>query len=327
MTHPRHLPESPIAEALQVPTHLTVQNADFSRALGWIDGAVVPLAEARIPVRDLGLMYADMTYDVVHVWRGGFFRLEDHLDRFFASMAGLRLDPGMTRAAMRALLAGLVRRSGLPDALVYFACTRGLAVPGTRDPTASENRFFATVTPLVLRGQPEEMQRGQHAMLVRQVSRIPASAVNPLWKNSHWGDFQRAALLARDAGQDVPILCATDGAVAEAPGFNVVAVIEGALLTPDAGVLQGISCRSMFELARDLNIPARYGRLMPEALAAAAEVFLTATSCGLFPVTRLDGAPVGAGVPGPVTTRLLNSYYARKNAGWHITPIDSIPPP
>ncbi|MBU8540933.1 aminotransferase class IV [Falsiroseomonas tokyonensis] len=316
-----------MAEALQVPTHLTVENADFSRALGFIDGAVVPLAEAKIPVRDLGLMYADMTYDVVHVWQGGFFRLEDHLDRFFASLSGLRLDPGMTREAMRRLLADLVRRSGLPDALVYFACTRGMAVPGSRDPTLSQNRFFATVTPLVLRGQPAEMQRGQNAMLVRDVARIPASAVNPVWKNTHWGDFIRAAFLAKDEGFDVPILCATDGAVAEAPGFNVVAVIDGALLSPEAGVLEGISCRSMFELAAELGIPARYGRLMPEQLAAAQEAFLTATSCGLFPVTRLDGAPIGAGVPGPVTTRLLNTYYARKNAGWHITPLSSIPPP
>ncbi len=316
-----------MAEVLQVPTHLTAENADFSRALGLIDGEVVPLAEAKIPVRDLGLMYADMTYDVVHVWQGGFFRLEDHLDRFFASLAGLRLDAGMTRGAMRRLLADLVRRSGLPDALVYFACTRGSAVPGTRDPTLSRNRFFATVTPLILRGQPAEMQRGQNALLVRDVARIPASAVNPVWKNTHWGDFVRAAFLAKDAGFDVPILCGTDGAVAEAPGFNVVAVIDGGLVSPDAGVLEGISCRTMFEIAGEIGIPARYGRLMPEALAGAAEAFLTATSCGLFPVTRLDGAPIGAGVPGPITTRLLNTYYARKNAGWHITSISSIPPP
>ncbi|NKC29631.1 aminotransferase class IV [Falsiroseomonas selenitidurans] len=316
-----------MVEALQVPTHLTVAKADFSRALAWIDGAVVPLAEARIPVRDLGLMYADMTYDVVHVWRGGFFRLEDHLDRFFASLAGLRLEAGMDRAAMRALLAHLVRRSGLADALVYFACTRGTAVPGTRDPTASTNRFFATVTPLVLRGQPAEMARGQHGMLVRDVARIPASAVNPVWKNTHWGDFVRAAFLAKDAGHDVPILCTTEGAVAEAPGFNVVAVIDGGLVSPGEGVLEGISCRTMFEIAAETGIPARYGRLMPEALATAEEAFLTATSCGLFPLTWLDGRPIGAGVPGPVTTRLLNGYYARKNAGWHITPVDTIPPP
>lgn len=314
-----------MAEALKVPTHLTVEKADFSKAMAWIDGAIVPLEEARIPVRDLGLMYADMTYDVVHTWRGGFFRLEDHLDRFLGSCEGLRLDPGTDRDGLRRRLAGLVRASGLPDTLVYFACTRGTAVPGTRDPAKHRaHRFFATVTPLILRGQPEEMRRGLHAMIVRGIPRIAAASVNPHWKNTHWGDFQRAGFVAKDAGEDVALLLAPDGAVAEAPGFNIVALLDGALVSPEANVLPGISCRTMFEIASDLGIPARYARLMPEELARAEEVFLTATSCGLFPVTRLDGRPVGQGVPGPVTTRLLNTYYERKNAGWRITPVETI---
>jgi branched-chain amino acid aminotransferase len=314
-------------EELQVPDHLTVANADFSRALAFVEGRIVKLAEARVSVRDLGLMYADMTYDVVHSWRGGFFRLEDHLDRFMASCAGLRLDPGHDREGIRRILGELLRRSGLEDTLVYFACTRGVAVPGTRDPTRSTNGFFATVTPLILRGQPDEMRRGLHATLATGIARIPAAAVNPAWKNSHWGDFVRATFAAKDSGHDVPILLSTDGAVAEAPGFNVVALVDGTLVSPDRGVLEGISCRTMLEIARDLGLPARYGRLMPEELLAAEEVFLTATSCGLFPVTRIDGRQVGAGVPGPVTTRLLNTYYERKNAGWHVTPAASIPAP
>ncbi len=316
-----------MTETLNVPSHLTVENADYSRGLGFIDGRIVPLNEARIPVRDLGLMYADMTYDVVHTWKGGFFRLEDHLDRFLNSCAGLRMDPRLTRDEIRSILAELVRRSGMPDTLVYFACTRGLAVPGTRDPTKSRNRFFATVTPLILRGQPDEMQRGYHATLVTSIRRIPAESVNPAWKNSHWGDFVRATFAAKDAGYDVPILCAAEDAVAEAPGFNVVAVIGDSLLSPEDNVLPGISCRAMFEIARELGIPARYGRLSPEALREAKEVFLTATSCGLFPVTRLDGQPIGDGTPGPITARLLNTYYAKKNSGWCITPADAIAPP
>lgn len=314
-----------MTETLDVPTHLTPENADFSKAIGHVDGVTTPLEEARIPLRDLGLMYADMTYDVVHVWRGGFFRLEDHLDRFLASCAGLRLNPPHDRDGLRRLLADLVRRSTLPDALVYFACTRGTAVPGTRDPAKHKaHRFFATVTPLILRGQPAEMRRGLHAHLVRGIPRIAAESVNPAWKNTHWGDFHRAGFVAKDAGADVALLLGPDGAVAEAPGFNVVALVDGALVSPDANVLPGISRRTMFEIAGELGVPARLGRVMPEDLARADEIFLTATSCGLFPVTRLDGVAVGQGVPGPVTTRLLNSYYARKNAGWHITPAEAI---
>jgi branched-chain amino acid aminotransferase len=314
-----------VIETLNVPTHLTLENADFAKAIGHVDGVTTPLEEARIPLRDLGLMYADMTYDVVHVWRGGFFRLEDHLERFLASCAGLRLNPPLDRDGLRRLLGDLVRRSTLPDALVYFACTRGTAVPGTRDPAKhTAHRLFATVTPLILRGQPAEMRRGLHAQIVRGIPRIAAESVNPAWKNTHWGDFHRAGFVAKDAGADVALLLGPDGAVAEAPGFNVVALVDGALVSPDANVLPGLSCRTMFEIAGDLGIPARYGRLMPSDLARAEEIFLTATSCGLFPVTRLDGAPIGQGAPGPVTTILLNTYYTRKNEGWHITPAEAI---
>jgi hypothetical protein len=122
--------DAAMPEELQVPGHLTVANADFGRALAFVEGRIVPLAEATVSVRDLGLMYADMTYDVVHSWRGGFFRLEDHLDRFLASCAGLRLDPGHDREGIRRILGELLRRSGLADTLVYFACTRGWRCPG-----------------------------------------------------------------------------------------------------------------------------------------------------------------------------------------------------
>lgn len=313
-----------IDEVLEVPDHLSVARADFSRSLAWIDGAFVPLAEARVPVRDFGLMYADMTYDVVHAWRGGFFRLDDHLDRFETSCAGLRLDPGLSRAELATLLATLVERSGLADALVYFACTRGTAPPGSRDPRMATNRFFAYAQPLVLRGQPDEMRRGLHATISTAIRRIPETSVNPVWKNTHWGDFTRALFLAKDDGFDTVILLDHDGGVAEGPGFNVVAVTSAGLLAADSGVLEGISCRTMMEIAGELGIPGRYGRLSPEVLRGADEAFITSTSCGLFPVTRIDAAPIGTGRPGPVATRLLNTYYRRKNAGWNITPVATI---
>jgi branched-subunit amino acid aminotransferase/4-amino-4-deoxychorismate lyase len=62
----------------------------------WIDGRYGPVEEAKISVLDLGVTRSDCTYDVVHVWDGRFFRLEAHLDRFAASLARLRLDPGTT---------------------------------------------------------------------------------------------------------------------------------------------------------------------------------------------------------------------------------------
>ncbi|MCS6933126.1 MAG: aminotransferase class IV [Acetobacteraceae bacterium] len=305
---------------LLIPTHLTAERADPSRSLAYADGAFLPLAEATVSMRDHGFMYADMTYDVLQVWRGGIFRLEDHLDRFFASLAGLRLDPGLSREEVRGVLRELVRRSGLDYALLYLCCTRGETPPGIRDPARARQRLLANITPLVLRGQPAEFRRGWHARIVGEVRRIPPDSVNPRWKNSHWGDLSRALWLARDAGYDTAILLGQDGNVAEGPGFNVVALTEEGLLSPAEGVLEGIACRTMFEIAARLGIPARYGTLSPEALQAAKEAFATMTSTGLFPITRIDGRPVGEGVAGPVTVALVNEYYRLKDAGWHITP-------
>ncbi|MSP88514.1 MAG: branched-chain amino acid transferase [Alphaproteobacteria bacterium] len=311
-----------LSEILRVPDHLSVANADMSRARAYIDGAIVPLAEAKISIRDYGLMYADMTYDVLHTWKRGFFRLDDHLDRFMVSLRGLRLDPGLSRGDIHATLAELVRQSGLADTLVYFACTRGVAPPGTRDPALCRNNFFACVTPLVLRGQPAEMRRGLNAMMSSKVRRIPTDSVNPVWKNSHWGDLTRALFLAKDEGYDAVFLLDHEGNVTEGPGYNVVAVIDGTLVSPAGGVLEGISRKTMMEIADLLHIPNRLDTLTPEALRDADEIFITATSCGLFPVTRIDGRILGNGAPGPVTTRLLNTYYLKKDEGWHITPID-----
>ncbi len=306
---------------LQVPGHLSAADADFTRALAYIDGGIVPLSEARISIRDMGVMYADMTYDVAHTWKRGFFRLDDHLDRFQASMRGLRLDPGLSRDQIRRILMDLVLRTGLDDTLVYFACSRGVAPAGVRDPAQARNAFFACATPLILRGQPAEMQRGLSVKIVREVRRIPASSVNPHWKNPHWGDLTRGLFLARDDGFDTALLLDTEGNVAEGPGFNVAAVIGGELIAPGQGVLEGVSLKTMFEIAGQLGVTARLGTLSPEALLEADEVFITSTSCGLFPVTQIDGRILGNGAPGPLTARLLNTSYRLKNEGWHITPV------
>jgi branched-chain amino acid aminotransferase len=306
---------------LEIPEHLGPESADFSRAMAFIDGDYVPLMDAKISVRDFGLTHADVTYDVLHTWNGGFFRLDDHLDRFEASCAGFRLNPGHSRGEIIEILEELVRRVGLPDSLVLFYCTRGAPPFGSRDPSRAENKFFAYVQPLVLRGSPAEMRRGLALRIDPTTRRIPADSVDPRLKNTHWGDLTRATFDARDAGFDTAVLLDHDGNVTEGAGFNVMAVTDGVLLAPDSNVLDGISCRTMMELAEEIGLPARFGKLSPEALRDADEAFITSTSCGLFPVTRVDERILGNGAPGPMATRLLNLYYRKKNDGWKITPV------
>jgi branched-chain amino acid aminotransferase len=278
----------------------------------YVDGAYVAPEEAKISIFDWGFLHSDATYDVAHVWQGRFFRLDDHLDRFFASMARLRLDPGVTRDEVRAVMHECVRRAGLREAYVEVLCTRGLPAPGSRDPRSCTNRFMAFAIPFVWIADPEKQRRGID-LAVSSVQRIAPASVDPRVKNYHWLDMVMALYQAYEAGAETALLVDADGCVAEGPGFNVFAVVDGVLVTPQAGVLEGISRRTVIELARAEGLRVELRALPVAELRGASEIFLSSTGGGVIPIARLDGVPVGgraAGEFGPVSTRLQAAYWA-----------------
>ena len=117
------------------------QLADYNAGVAFVDGQFIPIDKARIPLLDWGFLHSDATYDVVHVWKGSFFRLADHLDRFERSAARMRLTVPYAREQIQGILANCVRLSGLRDAYVEVICTRGVPLPGSRDPRQCRNSF------------------------------------------------------------------------------------------------------------------------------------------------------------------------------------------
>lgn len=103
--------------------------------------------------------------------------------------------------------------------------------------------------------------------------------------------------------------------VTEGPGFNLFAYYRGILLTPAAGVLEGITRRTVLELATAESSATRVTMFDAETLRAASEVFITSTAGGVMPVTTLDGVAVGSGAPGPLTMRLRERYWAAHEGG------------
>ena len=294
---------------------------DYSAGCAFIDGEFLPIGEARISILDMGFSRSDCTYDVVAVWQGGFFRLAEHLDRFARSCACLQLHPPHPREAMTDILFECVRRSGLRDAYVEMIATRGVPEAGERDIRRIRNRFYAYAIPYVWISRPDQQARGLHLVVARDVERISTRAVDPTVKNFHWGDLVRGLFEAYDRAADTAVLVDANGFVTEGPGFNVFACYRGQLLTPSDGVLQGITRQTVLELAAEEGMVARVGRLEPGLLAEASEIFVTSTAGGIMPVTLLDGAPVGDGLPGPVTDRLRTRYWDAHRAGRWVTPV------
>lgn len=287
----------------------------------FIDGEYVPISEARLPILDLGFTRSDVTYDVVHVWKGSFFRLDDHLQRFQRSCGELRLDPGFQRDEIRAILMDCVRLSGLRDAYVEMICTRGVPAPGSRDPRLCRNRFFAFAIPFVWIISPERQKEGAH-LFISDVPRIAPASVDPTVKNFHWGDLSRALFQAFDRGAESAVLVDNDGYLSEGPGFNVFRVHDGCVTTPGDTVLEGITRASVHELCEELNIPFALARITPDELRDADEVFISSTAGGVMPVTRIDDRILGNDRPGPLTMQIRDLYWSKHEQGWHATPVD-----
>ena len=297
-----------------------VDRASYASGAAFVDGIFVPVAEARVPILDWGFLRSDATYDVAHLWRGSFFRLEDHLDRFERSMARLHLRPPYGRDRVREILVECARLSGLRDAYAEVICTRGVPPAGSRDPRDCENNFFAFVVPFVWIASPEEQERGLHAT-ISGVQRIAPGSVDPTAKNYHWLDLTMGLYEAYGRGGETAILVDREHNVVEGPGFNVFVVGDGVISTPDSGVLEGITRRTVMELASDLGIPLERRSIPADEMRRAEEVFVTSTAGGIMPVTNVDGEAVGDGRPGPVTARLREAYWDLHRDPRYATPV------
>jgi branched-chain amino acid aminotransferase len=296
--------------------------AVWSDGAAYINGRYMPIAEAAIPIMDWGYRRSDVTYDVVSVWGGAFFRLDDHIQRFRRSMNALRLSPPEDDDAIRQVLTECVRRSGLREAYVAMDCLRGMPKPGLpRHPANCRNYLAAYAIPFVWVMSQEMQARGAH-LIVAKTPRIPDDSVDPKVKNFHWGDLTRGLFEAQERGADNCVMLDREGYVTEGPGFNVFSVTGGAVATSDHGSLEGVTRLSVEELCAEFGIPFAIRKLPVAELREADEIFLATTAGGIMPASRLDDRILGNDRPGPLSSRLREAFWAKRAEGWHATPID-----
>ena len=283
---------------------------NLSLGAAWMNGKVLPISQATIPVNDWGLVHSDITYDVVPVIDGAFFRFDEYLARFLSSMENLHLDPGMTKLDIQAALHQMVGKANLRDSYVAMVCSRGKPkISGSRDPRDCENHFFAWCVPYVHIIKPEVVEQGATAWIAQNAYRIPENSVNPRVKNYHWGDFTQGIFEAKDKNYETVILLDYDGNVTEGPGFNVFAVKDKVLITPDRGVLAGVSRKTVLEMANYLGINTSVRSLSVEELLDADEVFLSSSGGGVIPIIRVNETIFGNGASGPISVRLNETYW------------------
>jgi branched-chain amino acid aminotransferase len=297
---------------------------EYAQGAAFSNERYSPIESAVVPLLDMGFRNADAAYDVVSVSRGMFFRLDDHLDRMERSCARFRLTSPYTRTETIRMLTDLLRLSGLKDAYVWWAVTRGVARPGApaRSPADFKNMFYAFVIPYRFIADDAARARGLRLHVSEQYIRIPTEAVDARAKNFHWMDLRQSLFEAFDAGQDISVLCDTNQCLTEAPGCNIFVVKNKRLLTPAKHCLEGITRRTVLELAAECGLSTLVGDVPVDELLTADEAFVTSTAGGIMPISHVNGKLLGAGpAPGLITAQLHDLYWAKRWDGWHGTAV------
>mgnify|MGYP001569670066 FL=1 len=298
-------------------------NEIFPQGYAWIDSKYVELSEAKIPILDWGFLRSDATYDVVHVWKGRFFRLDKHIDRFFESAKKLRMPCQISRDELKKILANCVIKGKLESAYVEMIQTRGMSPKFVRDPRLATPRVMAFAVPFGWILKQEDFEKGLNVLLT-DIKRIPPSSVDPTIKNYHWMDLVTGMLDAYEKGNDTAVLVDENNNITEGPGFNLFCVNGSGIFTPDHGVLEGITRQSVFDLAKELHLPIMKKSISVEELYNAEELFATSTAGGIMPITKVSGKEIGKGSVGNLTRQLHKLYWQKHSDDSWSTSISDI---
>ncbi len=296
--------------------------------LCYLNGDYTPLKDAKISVMDRGFIFGDGVYEVVPAYAGQLFRFAQHMARLDRSLAELRIPNPLTHAEWREVAMQLIaarahkiraaaqndgskepQNAPQPDQIIYIQISRGVAMRDHVMPPGLKPTVFVMVNAMKL---PSDAQRAQGVACV--------TADDFRWEKAH---IKATSLLgavfsrqiSADAGALETIMFRGDY-LSEAAASNVWVVKDGKLLGPpkDKLVLEGIRYGLLEELCSAAGIPFELRRITRAEVWAADELLLSSATKEVLPITLLDGKKVGAGMPGPIYTKLYAAYQQAKQA-------------
>ena len=273
----------------------------------FLNGEFVRADAAQVPVLDRGFLFGDGVYELMPVYGGHPFRLDEHLARLGRSLGEVLIPNPHAPARWTEILSGLIERAGGGDLLVYWQVTRGVAPRDHAFPRGIEPTVFG-MTSALPGAVPEQLERGVRAVIRQDIR----------WQRC---DIKAISLLgnvllrqqAIDAGA-IEALLVRDGYVTEGAASNVFAVIEDIIVTPpkSASLLPGVTRDLILQLATADGLAYEEAQISERALRDASEIWITSSSKEVLPVTRLDDRPVGNGEPGELWRRVYRLFQDYK---------------
>ena len=288
-----------------------------STRVAYRNGDFVPEAEASFSVYDLGVMYGQMVFEYSRTFGLKPFRMEHHLRRLYASMNYVGIESGMTITQMDAATSETIERNVHlldegDDYGIWHNVSNGPSlfhadgVKGGFGPTV-----IISVWPMSLT-KPDQWKyydAGVAAVITAQRS-VPARLIDPKVKNRSRMHYRMAELQAAKVHEGSwALLSDEDGFITEGTGANFMIIRDGKILSPEPrNILRGITRGAIVDLANANDIPFIETNIDAYDVYNADEAFYCSTSYAIMPVATVDSHKIGDGVPGPVTSRLIDAF-------------------
>jgi len=280
--------------------------------IAYVNGRYVPQAHAQVAIEDRGYLFSDGVYDVIPIHGGRLAFADRHLDRLDRSLAALRIAWPMSRASLLQVAREIARRNGIANGTIYIQVTRGVA--------PRDHKFPKDAKPaLVLMARRRKPPAAELLAKGAAVITVP---------DQRWArrDIKCIGLIANVLAKDhahrqgayEAWLIDDDGMVTEGSSTSAwIATANGELVTrPNSiEILPGVTRSVIVDVARALGRALQIRAFSREEAYAAREAFLTSVSNFVLPITRIDGRPVGDGLPGPIAARLRAAYIEAARHG------------
>ncbi|MCB9957301.1 MAG: D-amino-acid transaminase [Rhodospirillaceae bacterium] len=280
--------------------------------VAYVNGRYQPFAEACVHVEDRGFQFADGVYEVVAVDGGVLMDEDGHLERLGRSLRELQIPWPMPVRALRQVMREVARRNRITEGTIYVQVTRGVAPRDFKYPKGILPTLVITSRRANL-NPTERVEKGVSVITIPDIR----------WQRR---DIKSVALLpqcmgkqrAAEAGAYEAWMVDETGHVTEGTSSNAwIVTADGTLVTRHANtnILRGITRMAVVGLAQQHGIGFQERPFTVAEAYAAREAFMTAATNYVMPITRIDGAPVGDGRPGPIAISLRHAYRASRTGG------------
>ena len=277
----------------------------------YLDGKFVDEADAAMSVFDHGIINGDGVFEGIRLYGGNIFRLEEHLERLEYSAKAILLSMPLSRKELSEVTCETCRQNKLTDAYIRLVITRGVGDLGLAPWLCAKPSLFVIASKIAL--YPKEHYENGLSIVTVPTRRINPAALPPTIKSLNYLNNILGKIEARQFGALEAIMLNDQGYIAECTADNVFIVHKGEIITPAAsqGALKGITRSTIFDIAKELNVPIREADMTRYDVWVADECFLTGSGAEVIPVVKLDGREIGTGKPGPITQQVLASFRRR----------------